>query len=135
MGSKDCSLLGLRVLIVDDDLEVLKLTRLMLIRFHAEVFAAPTATEGLEQIQRHRPDVIVSDIAMPHMDGYQFIREVRKLPVPHGGKTPAVALTGFGREQDRTRAIDAGFQRHLSKPVDMHILVDTLASVTGQISH
>jgi|SoiMethySBSTD1v2_1073268.scaffolds.fasta_scaffold183799_3 CheY-like chemotaxis protein len=59
----------------------------MLSHYQAEVFAAPGAAEGLEQVQRHRPDVIVSDIGLPDMDGYQFIREIRRLPAKFGGKT------------------------------------------------
>ncbi len=131
MESKDCPLAGVKILVVDDDRGALAVTQLMLIHHKADVFTAPTAAQGLEQVQRHRPDVIVSDIGMPYMDGYQFIREVRKLAACHGGQTPAVALTAFNRAQDRARAIDAGFQKHLSKPVDMRVLVDTLASVAG----
>lgn len=132
MGSKNCSLLGVKILIIDDEPEILTVTRLMLVHYQAEVLTASTAAQGLEQVKRKRPDVIVSDIGMPQMDGYQFIREVRKLPAAHGGGTPAVALTAFDREQDRTRAFEAGFQKHLSKPVDMQMLADTLAGVTGQ---
>jgi CheY-like chemotaxis protein len=131
METKNCSLSGVKILVVDDEPVALAITRLMLIHHNAEVFTAPNATEGLEQIQRHRPDIIVSDIGMPYMNGYQFIREVRKLSAPLGGNTPAVALSAFGLAQDDARAIDAGFQRRLSKPIDMQVLVDTLASVTA----
>jgi CheY-like chemotaxis protein len=129
--SKDCTLSGVKVLIIDDEPDGLELTRLILSHYQAEVFAASTAAEGLEQVQRHRPDVIVSDISMPRMDGYQFIREVRKLPTLNGGQTPAVALTALNRAQDGKKAIDAGFQFHLPKPIDMSVLINTLARITG----
>jgi CheY-like chemotaxis protein len=129
MENKDCALSGMKILIVDDEPEALTVTQLMLVHYQAEVRTASTAAEGLEQVKRERPDVIVSDIGMPQMDGYQFIREVRKLPAVHGGQTPAVALTAFAREQDRAKALDAGFQRHVAKPVDLDVLVNTLAEV------
>jgi CheY-like chemotaxis protein len=78
------------------------------------------------------PEVIISDIGMPGKDGYQFLREVRKLPAARGGKTPAIALTAFARSEDRTRAMLAGYQVHLSKPIDGHELVATVAGVTGR---
>lgn len=132
MDSKDSALAGMTILIVDDEPVALEITKLMLTLYHAQVIAAVTAAKALEQIQMHRPDVIISDISMPRMDGYQFIREVRNLPVHIGGGTPAVALTAFGRIEDQERAINAGFQRHLSKPVELHALIDTIASVAGQ---
>jgi CheY-like chemotaxis protein len=129
MENKDCSLSGIKILIVDDEPEALTVTQLMLVHYQAEVLTASTAAQGLEQVKRERPDVIVSDIGMPQMDGYQFIREVRKLPAVHGGQTPAVALTAFTGEQDRAKAVDAGFHRHVAKPVDMDVLVNTLTEV------
>jgi CheY-like chemotaxis protein len=72
---------------------------------------------------------------MPHMDGYQFIREISELPAPDGGLTPAVALSAFTRPEGRNGAINAGFQRHLSKPIEMQVLIDTLASMAGQPIH
>ncbi|MEO8991702.1 MAG: response regulator [Nitrosospira sp.] len=122
---------GLRVLIVDDEPDILEVTKLILIEYKAKVIAVSSAAEGLSQVQRHRLDVILSDIGMPHMDGYQFIQEVRRLPDHQGGQTPAVALTAFDRPKDRARALEAGFQKHLSKPVDMQVLVNTLLSVSA----
>lgn len=135
MDSKDSAVAGVKVLIVDDEPVALEITKLMLTLYHALVIGAANAAIGLEKVKMNRPDVIISDISMPWMDGYQFIREVRSLPVHAGGGTPAVALTAFGRAEDQERAIAAGFQRHLSKPVDLHALIDTIASVTGQKSH
>lgn len=130
MDSKDSAVAGVKVLIVDDEPAALEITKLMLTLYRAQVIAAATGAKALEQIQMYRPDVIISDISMPQMDGYQFIRQVRNLSPHVGGGTPAVALTAFGRTEDRERAINAGFQRHLSKPVELHALIDTIVSVT-----
>ena len=89
------------------------------------------AAEGLAILKTHRPDVMISDIGMPGKDGYQFIREVRNLPAIHGGKTPAIALTAFAGSGDRTRALIAGYQMHLSKPVESHELIATIGSLKG----
>ena len=135
MNGNDSALSGLKVLILDDEPDALEFTKLILTLYHADVVAAGTAAEGLEQVQIHRPDVIVSDISMPETDGYQFIRNVRNLPAHNGGRTPAVALTALNRAEDRTKAISAGFQRHLSKPVELKSLIDTIASLAGQAIH
>ena len=135
MNGNDSALSGLKVLILDDEPDALEFTKLILTLYHADVVAASTAAEGLEQVQIHRPDVIVSDISMPETDGYQFIRNVRNLPAHNGGHTPAVALTALNRAEDRTKAISAGFQRHLSKPVELKSLIDTIASLAGQAIH
>jgi CheY-like chemotaxis protein len=131
MISKDSTLSGVKVLVVDDEPAALEITRLMLTLCHARVFAVASAAQGLEQIRISRLDVIISDISMPKMDGYQFIREVRNLPEHIGGKTPAVALTAFNRAEDHAKAIDAGFQRHLHKPVELDALVKAIASLAS----
>lgn len=130
MDNKNPSLSGLTVLVVDDDEDVLTLTRQILSLFGAEVITSPTAAEGLEQVQMQRPDAIISDISMPHMDGYQFIQAVRNLPALEGRDTPAMAITAFNRPQDQARAFNAGFQAHLSKPVSLNMLIETLMSIT-----
>ena len=135
MNTDHFALSGFKVLVIDDEPEARALTKLVLTLYHADVIAAANAIEGLEQVQMHRPDVIVSDIAMPQTDGYQFMRELRNLPAHNGGQTPAVALTAFSREEDRTRAFDAGFQGHLSKPFELQALIDAIASVTRQLFH
>ncbi|MDQ3232720.1 MAG: response regulator [Pseudobdellovibrionaceae bacterium] len=129
------ALSGVKILIIDDEPDVLEIIKLILAHYQAEVIATSSAMEGLEHVQSYRPDVIVSDIGMPQMDGYQFIRKVRDLPQHNGGQTPAVALTAFSRPEDQIKALEAGFQRHLSKPVDLQRLIDTIASVTGETSH
>ena len=79
-----------------------------------------------------KPDVIVSDIGMPERDGYQLIQDVRHLPPEQGGRTPAVALTAFARSEDRTKALLAGYQVHLAKPIEPQELLVTVGSVVGR---
>lgn len=133
MDNKDSALSGMKILLIDDELDIRDMTKLILTLYQASVIAAASAIEGLIQLKTHKFDVIISDIGMPQMDGYQFIREVRNLPAHNGGQTPAIALTAFNREDDRKRAFNAGFQRHLSKPFELQILIDTIASVARQI--
>jgi CheY-like chemotaxis protein len=83
-------------------------------------------------VERDRPDVIVSDIAMPDVDGYELLRRVRALGPAHGGRIPAIALTAFARSEDRTRALRAGFLVHVAKPVEPSELVATVASIVGR---
>ncbi|MEO9062178.1 MAG: response regulator [Nitrosospira sp.] len=135
MHHKDSTLSGIKILVVDDDPDVLAALTLILRHYDAEVIPAAKPQEGLEQVKRHRPDVIISDIGMPHMDGYQFIRAVRKLPPQDGGHTPAIAVTAFDRPEDRIRVSEAGFQGHLSKPVDLYELITTIAMAAGREPH
>jgi CheY-like chemotaxis protein len=131
MGNNIPSLSGLKILVVDDEEDVLTLTRQILGLFGAEVITSPTAAQGLEQVQMQRPDAIISDISMAHMDGYEFIQAVWNL-APHNGRdTPAMAVTAFDRPQDLARAFNAGFQAHLSKPVSLNMLIETLADITN----
>jgi CheY-like chemotaxis protein len=126
VAMKNLSLSGRKVLVVDDEEDVLVLTRLMLELHGAEVITSLTAAEGLEQVQMQRLDLIISDISMPQMDGYQFIQAVRNLPAHKGKDTPALALTAFSQSQDQARALNAGFQAHLSKPVSLQVLIQTI---------
>ncbi|ABB75331.1 Response regulator receiver domain-containing protein [Nitrosospira multiformis ATCC 25196] len=135
MGNMNPSLSGHKVLVVDDEEEILVITRLMLELHGAEVITSLTAAKGLEQVQIQRLDLIISDISMPHMDGYQFIQAVRNLPARKGKNTPALALTAFSRSQDRERALNAGFQAHLSKPVSLQVLIETVTRVTNLPTH
>ncbi|MEO8992617.1 MAG: ATP-binding protein, partial [Nitrosospira sp.] len=122
---------GVKVLVIDDEQDARELVKEVLTLFQTEVITAATAAAGLEILKNQRPDVIVSDIGMPEKDGYQFIREVRNLPATHGGKTPAIALSAFAHAEDRTRSIIAGYQMHLSKPVESHELVAAIENLTG----
>ncbi len=125
-------LVGVRVLVIDDEADARELVKRVLAQSGAEVTTAAAAVEGLELLKTLRPHVLVSDIGMPAKDGYQFIREVRRLPVELGGATPAVALTAFARSEDRTRAMIAGFQVHMAKPIEPHELLATVGSLAGR---
>ncbi|MEO7092229.1 MAG: ATP-binding protein, partial [Polyangiales bacterium] len=115
-ASPAVSLAGLRVLVIDDERDARELLHAILVDAGADAFTAASADEGLALVKSRRPHVIVSDIGMPERDGYDLIRDVRSLAADAGGKTPAIALTAFARSEDRTRAMLAGFQVHVSKP-------------------
>jgi signal transduction histidine kinase/ActR/RegA family two-component response regulator len=123
---------GLRVLAVDNDREAVALVQAILAGAGAEVRTASSAGEAFEALRRWRPDVLVSDIEMPIEDGYTLIRKVRALPTDEGGRTPAVALTAYGRAQDRLRSLAAGYTIHLAKPVEPAELTAILASACGR---
>jgi CheY-like chemotaxis protein len=125
-------LAGLTILVVDDEPDARGLLQHVLTRRRARVLLASSAREALESVRQHRPDVMVSDIGMPDVDGYELIRLVRSLPPEQGGRTPALALTAFARSEDRRRAMLAGFQIHLSKPVEPPELIATVASLAGR---
>jgi CheY-like chemotaxis protein len=127
------SLKDVKVLVVDDEPDARSLISRVLTQCNADVVAAASATEGLDELRRFRPDVVVSDIGMPEMDGYQFMREIRKLPQEEGGKTPAIALTAFARSQDRTKAMIAGYTVHISKPIEPQELAATVGNLAGKI--
>jgi CheY-like chemotaxis protein len=93
---------------------------------------AATADEALAAFQERTPDVLVSDIGMPDMDGYELLRRIRAGGPTRGARTPAIALTAFARSEDRTKALRAGFLVHVAKPVDPSELVATVASVAGK---
>ena len=122
-------LYGIKILVVDDDADTRELLEWVLKRTGAEVVLAASAREALEAMERSKPHVLVSDIAMPEEDGYSLIRRVRALGADEGGKTPAVALTAYGRTQDRVQSLAAGFTMHVPKPVDPGELTTIVASV------
>ena len=126
------TLTGVKVLVIDDEADARALLELVLSDAGAEVFSAATGDEALALLAQRQPDVIVSDIGMPDRDGYQLMRSIRNLPPERGGRTPAVALTAFARSEDRTRALLAGYQVHITKPLEPIELVVTLASLTGR---
>jgi CheY-like chemotaxis protein len=128
-GAGIINLRGVKVLVVDDEPDALALIRRVLEQSNASVIEAASADAGSELLRSEKPDVLISDIGMPVKDGFEFIREVRALPAEDGGRTPAVALTAFARSEDRTRALMAGYQLHLSKPIEHHELVVTVMSL------
>jgi signal transduction histidine kinase len=128
----EIGLTGLKVLVIDDELDAREMVKYVLINADATVLTASSAEEGLAVLRSDRPDIVVSDIGMPDKDGYQLMRELRTLPVSQGGKTPAIALTAFARSEDRTRALLAGYQVHIAKPIEPHELVVTIGSLAGR---
>jgi CheY-like chemotaxis protein len=123
---------GLRVLLVDDDVEGREAMATVLQSRGAKVIAASTSEEALEAMGRERPDVLLSDIEMPGEDGHSLIRKVRALPPDRGGDVPAAALTAYARGEDREKALLAGFQVHLSKPVQPEELAAIIAELAGR---
>lgn len=119
------NLAGVRVLVVDDEADARDLVKCVLEECAAEVLLAGSVDEALVLVAGERLDVIVSDIGMPERDGYAFIQAVRQL----GVRVPAAALTAFARSEDRTRALRAGYQTHVAKPVEPSELVATVASL------
>ena len=125
------ALRGSHILVVDDEKTVRDLLKLALTKCGASIATAPSVAEALAAIEKRRPDVIVTDIAMPGVDGYEFVRTVRTLTVPERERIPMIALTAFASAQDERRALELGFDRHLAKPVDPLHLIDTIAQVRG----
>jgi CheY-like chemotaxis protein len=123
---------GLKVLVVDDEPDARALMKRLLESCHAKVIVAASAQEAVERVQSERPDVIASDIGMPGEDGYSLIRRVRALPADQGGETPAMALTAYARGEDRVKALTAGFQYHVAKPIDPGELISLVASLAGR---
>lgn len=118
---------GLHVLLVDDDSDTLKLMATALTRRQANVTAVSSAGEAIQAIRQQRPDVLVSDIAMPDEDGYGLIEKVRSLENGETQSIPAVAITAYAKEEDRERALSSGFQIYLAKPIELRELVSVVA--------
>ncbi|MEG4197866.1 ATP-binding protein [Microcoleus sp. Pol12A5] len=128
---------GLQILVVEDEADALDLLSTILEKYGAEVMAVASVKEALTIIETatdRKPDVLVSDIGMPDEDGYSLIRKLRQLEAQRGGRLPAIALTAYARNDDRQQALLAGFQMHLTKPVDAAELVAVVASLTGRTS-
>ena len=125
-------LYGVSVLVVDDEPDARDLVAEAFKEAGAIVHVASSASEALLLLTVQRPSVLVSDIGMPHEDGYALMRQVRGLPAEQGGQIPALALTAYARSVDAERAFDAGYQRHVSKPVDPLRLVELVAGLVGR---
>jgi len=128
-GSDLRSLQGLRVLLVDDEAEARQIISTVISRSGAEVKTCTSAEEALAKLIEWRPDVLLSDIAMPDEDGYSLIGKIRLLPREKGGETPSAALTAYAREEDRNQALAAGYQMHIAKPVAPGLLVSMIAKL------
>ena len=128
------SLRGLRVLVVDDDPDALDLIAAILRRADAEAMQCSSPPEALALLRSWKPHVLLSDIEMPGEDGYSLIRKVRALNGSDGGQIPAVALTAYGRAEDRVRSLSAGYSIHVAKPVDPIELGVIVANLAGRSS-
>ncbi len=120
---------GVRVMVVDDEPDARDLVATLLTRCGAEVLTAASAAEAVKEVERWRPDVLVSDIGMPGEDGYALLRTVRSLGAARGGDTLAIALTAYARDVDERAALDSGYQVHLAKPVELSTLTAAVASL------
>lgn len=125
----DCppALDGAHILMIDDERDSRALVKRILEECQAIVTMAASAEEGLAALRQQKADVIISDVGMPGTDGYQFIRAVRQLSEDEGGNSPAIALTAFARSEDRQRAMLAGFDMHIAKPVEPAELIAVVA--------
>jgi PAS domain S-box-containing protein len=127
------SLEGVRVLLVDDLAEARELIAFALASHGAEVKTAASAAEGLATLSDWRPDVILSDIAMPGEDGYAFIRKVRQLDEERGGMIPAASLTAYVGATEHLKSIESGYQAYITKPVEWAELIMIVASLAGRL--
>jgi signal transduction histidine kinase/CheY-like chemotaxis protein len=125
------ALSGLRILLIDDEADVRASVARLLETLGADVVALEDGTDVAARLQQYRPDLLVIDISMPGEDGYALLRRVRRLPASAGGRTPAVSLTAHARSEDRDRALQAGFQAHLPKPIDLPQFLAAVREVTG----
>jgi CheY-like chemotaxis protein len=125
-------LCDLRVLLVDDEPEARNLLGLILTSFEAEVRSCASAAEALQTLDEWRPDALVFDIGMPLEDGYELMRKVRAREPERGGLIPALALTAYARPRDVQRALEAGYQAHVAKPVEPDKLAMAVASLVGR---
>ncbi|MEO8179323.1 MAG: ATP-binding protein [Deltaproteobacteria bacterium] len=129
---RKADLSGVTILVVDDEADARDLIRHILSECSARVVTAQGPAEGLQLLAQQPPDVLVSDIGMPEIDGFEFLRRVRAFEGKQGRRIPAIALTAFARSEDRTRALRAGFMLHLAKPVEPSELVATVLSALGR---
>jgi CheY-like chemotaxis protein len=121
------ALQGVRLLIVDDNSDTRELVATILEQQGAEVSSAASAKEALALLREELPDILVCDIAMPGDDGYELLRKIRSRPRNVGGNLPAIALTAYARHEDRERALQAGFDAYLTKPVEPGDLIHVVA--------
>jgi CheY-like chemotaxis protein len=124
--TKEADLAGMKVLIVDDEPDARELLQVVLEQYGAQVLAVTCAAQVLASLESFPPDILISDIGMPDMDGYALMQQVRSLPPEKGGQIKAIALSAYARVEDQQRSLAVGFQHHISKPVDLDKLVQTI---------
>jgi CheY-like chemotaxis protein len=132
-GQTAIDLAGLRILLVEDEPSTREGTCALLETRGAQLRAVESAAAAREAYMLQRPDIIISDIGLPGEDGYALLQQIRSLEQEHGDtRMPALALTAFAREEDRRRALEAGYDAHLAKPVDPDRLLERIAQLTGR---
>lgn len=127
--SRRAELEGVTILAVEDHPDSLELLTEALQVLGATVFPATTSREAFELLLQHRPQLIVSDIGLPDEDGYSLLRRIRRLGPEEGGTTPAIAVSAFTSAEDRKRAIAAGFQAFVAKPMELNQLVSSIRAL------
>ncbi|MFQ4146158.1 PAS domain S-box protein [Chlorogloeopsis sp. ULAP02] len=120
---------GIRILVVDDDDNTREFLTFLLELHRANVTAVTTASEAIAMLTHLKPDLLLSDIGMPDVDGYMLMRQIRALPPEQGGIIPAIALTAYAGEIDQQQAMAAGFQKHIAKPIDPQVLLQAIAEL------
>jgi signal transduction histidine kinase/ActR/RegA family two-component response regulator len=130
VAAQSSPLSGLEILVVDDDADMRDFLSFMLEQYGANVTVVASGIGALTALSQKKPNLLISDIGMPEMDGYMLMRQVRSLEPEEGGRILAIALTAYAGEMDRQQAIAVGFQQHISKPVDPEELVKAIVSLT-----
>ena len=125
----DLNLNGLQTLLVDDDKDSREFIAFVLEQYGAQVTEADSAHDALNNLERAKFDLLISDIGMPDMDGYTLIRQIRKQSPDRGGEIPAIAVTAYAGEIDRQQALAAGFQHHISKPIELEVLIQAILTI------
>jgi CheY-like chemotaxis protein len=123
------NLKGIRVMAVDDEEDALELLRMALEAAGAEVITISSTIDAVQHIEDLKPDALVVDLGMPHMDGFELIARIRASANADIRDIPAAAFTAFARSEDRTKALQSGFEMHLAKPVDPGELVASVATL------
>ena len=133
MTSSDTAVLsGLRVLVVDDDADTCDLYAYVLTAAGAEVVGVASAGRALDAFNRERFDVLLSDAGLPDAGGWSLIETIRRMTPQHGGRIPAIAITSLAFPSDQAHSIAAGFDAHLSNPVEMRLVIETIAGLVGR---
>ncbi len=130
-GKVDLS--GVKVLVVDDEPDTCRVIKWALSQYRADVVTATSAAEALLLIESSTPDILISDIGMPEIDGYEFLKRVRSLPL--GREIPAIALTAFARPEDEAKSLAGGYSVHISKPIAPDTLSAAVASLAERAAH
>lgn len=123
---------GLRILVVDDEADARDVMSAILTRCGGEVKCCESTAEALKAFREWKPDLLVSDIGMPVEDGYTLIKKLRKLRLKVARQVPAIALTAYATREDKARALEAGFQVHVPKPIEPSALIRSIATIMGR---